>query len=139
MISMCLTSDMRVHRMGAYMLVHGGEGAERKLLSDMWSFHAGSQAWQQITFPTSTAPVPRHKHTMTVVNERSANPFVILYGGVQVWCVCVGGFGECGWVVGWIRRAISPRSVRPCICHHTDSHTCNPVSFSMAACRVSQR
>jgi hypothetical protein len=70
-------------RLGSYMLLHGGEGAESRDLADMWNFHAGSRKWQQITFPLSNAPSARHKHTATVVNERSDQPFIILFGGVK--------------------------------------------------------
>ena len=68
--------------MGPYMLVHGGLAASDRTLSDMWSFHSGSKKWQLIDFPSSNAPEARSKHSLTVVNDNSDAPFVVIFGGI---------------------------------------------------------
>jgi hypothetical protein len=70
-------------RLGSYLLIHGGVGPSNKALNDMWSFHAGSSKWQEVVFPTADAPPARGKHSMTVVNERSNEPFLFVFGGVS--------------------------------------------------------
>ena len=67
---------------GSYLLLHAGIASSGRVLSDMWSFHAGSKNWQFIEFPSSNAPEARDKHTMTVVNGNSENPFAVVFGGV---------------------------------------------------------
>lgn len=70
-------------RLGSYLLIHGGRGPSAKALNDMWSFHAGSSKWQQVAYPISSAPAARAKHSMTVVNERSNEPFLFVFGGIS--------------------------------------------------------
>ena len=70
-------------RLGSYLLIHGGVGPSKKTLNDMWSFHAGSSKWQEVAFPTADAPPGRAKHSMTVVNGRSNQPFLFVFGGIS--------------------------------------------------------